>query len=42
MVTEVLGEAGVELLNKSFAVSTLDKYQFMWTLFMEFSLDLDF
>ena len=30
------------MLNKSFAVSTLDKYQAMWTMFMEFSLDLDF
>ena len=37
-----MGEAGTELLNRSFAVSTLDKYQNIWTQFMQFSLDLDF
>ncbi len=41
MAAHKLGETGIDLLNRSFAVSTLDKYQSMWTMFMEFSLDLD-
>ncbi len=41
MDTDELAETQYELLNASYALSTLEKYNEMWKLFIEFILDLD-